>query len=211
MGLSPRTATFSVATNTTTELVAAVAGSCIVVHALCLSETGGVASTPSLLSAAANISGTMRMVANGNITLGYAKRGYFATIQSEALNLAVPAAQGTVSGFVRYSISPGGGQISSVPVSVTAGNTTTIVTADLVWGSNIRVHAFVLFGSAAATVINFKDTAGNTVSNNLRTVADGNLVAPFAEEGYFDMGTGQRLDITATTGNVTGFLTFSQR
>ena len=95
---------------------------------------------------------------------------------------------------------------STAVVDVTAAATDEVVAA--VAGKAITVHGFITSGSASATVATFK-SATRDISGSIFHAANATVVAPISHDGWFKTSGGEALNLTATTGNVTGCVVYS--
>lgn len=104
---------------------------------------------------------------------------------------------------------------SSVAIAVTAGNTTQLVA--LVSAKTIRVCSFVITESLAGTLAFVYGTGSNcatgqaalTGTMNMTTGGDIALSAP-SGGSLFSTASANALCLTATTGNINGFVTYAQ-
>lgn len=104
----------------------------------------------------------------------------------------------------------------SAVINVAAGTTGTIATPDP--GQSIGVCGFIVTSDTAATGAQFKTGTGASCATNcvnqtgvLRMVVNGSITYGNANAELFSSGTGNAVYVAATTGAVTGTMSYRMR
>jgi len=139
-------------------------------------------------------------------------------VQAQTPNPVTPGYQVcsvTDPGNTRCSFVPEFDCSNSAAITVAAAATTQIVA--LTSGRRVRVCSFVITGDTAATVATFVYGTGTncatgttSITGAMRMVDEGNIVATASRGALFSTADSNALCLTATTGAVTGFVTYGK-
>lgn len=89
----------------------------------------------------------------------------------------------------------------NVPLSTSSSGDNTVVAA--IAGAKIRVLAAAVV-STLANVVTFKSGASTSISGAFPLGANGGIVLPFNEHGWFETATGEALVLNMGTATATG-------
>jgi len=97
----------------------------------------------------------------------------------------------------------------SVAINTAQNGQSALVAAPSSATQFIRVHGYVM---VAGGTVNVKFQAGNTdLTGAMPLIADSGVVAPYADDGWFDLPGGQALNINLSAGQqVSGHLAYSE-
>jgi hypothetical protein len=103
--------------------------------------------------------------------------------------------------------------LASKPITQAAPGTTVVIAG--IPGRPLYVKRLCLTASTAATTLQFQDTAGNNLTGVMTFSAGQPFVLPdrgeaSSQDGWFEIGAGNGLQIVSVTGSVNGVVQYIQ-